>query len=66
MASEAVIKKMIQTIMDKRKELGILDWGRASKQEVANALKPGNSSKTNSDTQNNLAKVRGTHHNKKK
>ncbi len=38
MASDEAIKKMIQAIMDKRKELGILDWGLVPIEEVLNRL----------------------------
>lgn len=34
MASDAAIKKMIQAIIDKRRELGLLDWGVVPPEEV--------------------------------
>ena len=38
MASEENIKKMIHAIMDKRKKLGIPDWGQVSPLEVIDRL----------------------------
>ena len=34
MASDQAIKKMIEAIMDRRKELGLLDWGVVAPEEV--------------------------------
>lgn len=38
MASEETIKKMIHAIMDKRKKLGILDWGQVPITDVLERL----------------------------
>lgn len=38
MASEKAIQKMIHAIMDKRKKLGIPDWGQVSIHEVIQRL----------------------------
>ncbi len=39
MASEEAIKKMIQAILERRRELGMLDWGMGSIEEVLERLK---------------------------
>lgn len=38
MASEQAIKKMINAIMDRRKELGLLDWGVVPPEEVIDRI----------------------------
>lgn len=55
-ASDEAIKKMIHSIMEKRKELGILDWGQAKKGEVMRALNQDPQSKTGAKQSSNLEK----------
>ncbi len=38
MASDEAIKKMIQAIMDKRKKLGMADWGLVPVEDVLSRL----------------------------
>lgn len=38
MASDETIRKMVHAIMDKRRELGILDWGLVRPEEVIQRL----------------------------
>lgn len=38
MASDETIRKMVHAIMDKRRELGILDWGLVPPEEVIKRL----------------------------
>lgn len=41
MAGEEAVKKLIHAIMDKRKQLGITDWGQVRIEEVLGRLNQG-------------------------
>ena len=56
MASEEAIKKLIESIIDKRRELGMLEWGRVSKEDMINALKPKPDRKTTTSQDCHLVK----------
>ncbi|MEW6238362.1 MAG: hypothetical protein AB1656_23500 [Candidatus Omnitrophota bacterium] len=57
MASEETMKKMIQAILDKRRELGLVDWGLIPIEDVLSRLpKKDSESETGDEEKNNLAK----------
>ncbi|MBI1390216.1 MAG: hypothetical protein GC154_17385 [bacterium] len=59
MASDEAIKKMIQTIMDRRKSLGLLDWGVARPEDVIDRINRSGEAESASS----LADPRKDHHN---
>lgn len=65
MASEEAIKKLIESIMNKRRELGMPEWGSVSKEDMMNALKPKPSRKTTSSQGCHLAKKKPPRQNDK-
>ncbi len=60
MASDQAIKKMINAIMDRRKQLGLLDWGIVTPEEVIDRI---NNPKPPPPDAPNLAGERSSNHN---
>jgi len=57
MASDETMKKMIRAILDKRRELGLVDWGLIPVEDVLSRLQEKDSAdETQGEEKNNLEK----------
>lgn len=63
MASEKALKKMIGAIMDRRRELGIPDWGMVKPEEVIDKLNRQDQARQDAQRANRLADSAGRRHN---
>ncbi|MDP8243141.1 MAG: hypothetical protein P9L94_03600 [Candidatus Hinthialibacter antarcticus] len=63
MASEKAIKKMINAIMDRRKELGLLDWGVVAPEEVIDRINNPKTPPKNAPASSSLAPNASSNHN---